>query len=190
MQFITLDGNGLQQLVIVNSVTDVPQLAVGTNFFPETDRSGSIIATGVPQLLLPPNPLRSGWMLQNQDSENDQFIYEIGGALFLGSIDGAVLIVVSLIYPNNPVQLGSLLGGGGVSPGTTILSYGSGNGGVGTYNLSASQGDIAQTELMTILPAPWAIYPQSTVACPPFPLTVGPLFLSGTIGATFTAREW
>lgn len=55
---------------------------------------------------------------------------------FEGSISGTVLTVTSMLL--GEILVGATLFGTGVAAGTTIASFGSGSGGVGTYNLSGS----------------------------------------------------
>lgn len=62
-------------------------------------------------------------------------------AVVTGSIAGTVLTVTALT--SGQLEVGSLISGAGITPGTTITSYGTASGGgvgaIGTYNLSISQ---------------------------------------------------
>lgn len=60
---------------------------------------------------------------------------------FQGSINGTVLTVTSMIM--GQILVGSTLFGTNVAAGTTISSFGSGTGGVGTYNLSGAAQTVA-----------------------------------------------
>jgi hypothetical protein len=55
---------------------------------------------------------------------------------FVGTISGTTLTVTATV--SNTVAIGQVLSGTGVTSGTTITSFGTGTGGTGTYNLSAS----------------------------------------------------
>lgn len=56
---------------------------------------------------------------------------------FVGSVSGSVLTVTSITF--GEIVIGAEFFGVNVTEGTTIESFGTGTGGVGTYNLSASQ---------------------------------------------------
>ena len=58
-------------------------------------------------------------------------------AVVTGSISGTVLTVTSISY--GTVQVGMSVSGTGVTAGTTIVSLGTGSGGLGTYNVNPSQ---------------------------------------------------
>lgn len=60
-----------------------------------------------------------------------------GDVAFKGSISGTVLTVSAMQL--GEIAVGNTLFGAGVAPGTTILAFGSGTGGVGTYTLSQAQ---------------------------------------------------
>ncbi len=66
-------------------------------------------------------------------------IFDFTGAStgFLGSISGTVLTVTAVQYGD--LRVGDTVTGTGVTGGTTITALGTGNGGVGTYTVSASQ---------------------------------------------------
>lgn len=60
--------------------------------------------------------------------------------VFTASISGTVMTVSAIIAgPNNGIGVGQTISCTGCTAGTTISSLGTGTGGVGTYNLSASQ---------------------------------------------------
>lgn len=56
---------------------------------------------------------------------------------FTGSITTTTLTVT--VAPSIPLTVGSVLSGTGVSAGTTIVAYGTGTGGTGTYTINISQ---------------------------------------------------
>jgi hypothetical protein len=56
---------------------------------------------------------------------------------FTGSISGTTLTITAVA--SGTVSVGQMLGGAGVTPGTTITALGTGTGGTGTYTISASQ---------------------------------------------------
>lgn len=60
-----------------------------------------------------------------------------GGAAFTGSISGTVLTVTAVSA--GTIAVGELIAGTGVTANTKITSFGTGSGGVGTYNLDTSQ---------------------------------------------------
>ncbi len=59
-------------------------------------------------------------------------------ATVTGSISGTVLTVTSAPPPNVMV-VGMTLSGAGIASGTTVVSFGTGTGGIGTYNVSIPQ---------------------------------------------------
>jgi hypothetical protein len=59
-------------------------------------------------------------------------------AAFTGSIAGAVLTVTAMT-PGGTINVGDEVKGASVTPGTMVVSYGTGTGQLGTYNLSDSQ---------------------------------------------------
>lgn len=71
-----------------------------------------------------------------------------GSAVLTGSIAGKVLTVSAVT--SGSLWVGAVLTGSGVSSGTTVTSYGSGSGGVGTYNISISQ-TVASTTMTTLI---------------------------------------
>ena len=70
-------------------------------------------------------------------SLNNNYQTQAPQGVFTASISGTVMTVTSM--DSGIILNGSTITGSGVTPGTTITSLGSGTGGVGTYNLSASQ---------------------------------------------------
>jgi hypothetical protein len=66
---------------------------------------------------------------------------------FTGSITANVLTVQTLLsgFTTNPLQVGSVLTANNVTPNTTILSLGTGTGGLGTYNVSTTANIATQT---------------------------------------------
>jgi len=65
---------------------------------------------------------------------------DFGGDTFNGSTSGSVLTINSgPVPPSGLVKVGSIITGAGIVGQPTIVSFGSGTGGVGTYNLSVSQ---------------------------------------------------
>lgn len=70
-----LDGNGIPQTVLTAGQES------------QVDYSGTILATGVSQILLPANPLRSGWIIQNRSS-NIMHVNDLGAASSLGGSFG------------------------------------------------------------------------------------------------------
>jgi hypothetical protein len=69
---------------------------------------------------------------------DDTFIANQGAA-FTGSITGSVLTVNSSPDPVGSLEVGQIITGTGVSAGTRILSFGTGTGGAGTYNVNTVQ---------------------------------------------------
>lgn len=66
-----------------------------------------------------------------------------GTAVVTGSIATTVLTVTAV--PSGTLAVGDVISGAGVTVGTTISSLGTGTGGTGTYNLSASQTVVSET---------------------------------------------
>jgi len=69
----------------------------------------------------------------------------IGYAVMVGSIETTVLTVTAVTH--GVVAVGQLVHVPGIAAGTTIASLGTGTGGIGTYNLSATQVTIASTTI-------------------------------------------
>lgn len=67
MQLSILDGNNVTQTILAKGLEAI------------RNTSGTIVATGVSQTLIPANPLRSGWFLQNC-SQNDMVVNDVGEA--------------------------------------------------------------------------------------------------------------
>lgn len=61
----------------------------------------------------------------------------VGGSGFIGSITGSQLTVTQMKYGR--LGIGYIISGPNVTLGTAITSFGTGNGGVGTYGVSAAQ---------------------------------------------------
>ena len=61
----------------------------------------------------------------------------LNSASFKGYISGYTLYVTNI--SSGSISLDTTISGSGVTAGTTIVSYGTGNGGTGTYNLSTAQ---------------------------------------------------
>jgi len=64
------------------------------------------------------------------------------GCIVTASISGTVMTVTALdayLQSGSPLAVGAVLSGTGVTPGTTIVSFGTGTGTTGTYNVSISQ---------------------------------------------------
>jgi hypothetical protein len=74
-----------------------------------------------------------------------------GGAQFNGSIAGKVLTVGSMIDGSAPISLGDSVLGQDVAYGTYVSAFGTGTGGVGTYQVSIAQtaGDAEDTRVLT-----------------------------------------
>lgn len=70
-----------------------------------------------------------------------------GSAVVTGSIAGTVLTVSAVT--SGALWIGAVLTGSGVTSGTTVTSYGTGSGGVGTYTVSVAQ-TTASTTLSTV----------------------------------------
>ena len=71
------------------------------------------------------------------------------GAVFTGSISGTTMTVTAMT--SGTLGVGSYIGGGTVTAGTTITALGTGSGGTGTYTVSASQ-TVASSSLNTYRP--------------------------------------
>lgn len=66
----------------------------------------------------------------------------MGDVRFTGSIAGKVLTVSAISF--GVIALGSFLFGTGIAVPTKIVSFGTGTGGIGTYNLDVSQSTISE----------------------------------------------
>lgn len=72
-----------------------------------------------------------------------------GGAQFTGSISGSVLTVSAMGPGSLPIATSQVVMAIGAPTGLTISSFGTGTGGVGTYNLSGSGGTVASEPMMS-----------------------------------------
>lgn len=72
----------------------------------------------------------------------------VQSAAFVGSVTGSVLTVESGF--TGAIGVGDTVDGSGITTGTYIASFGSGTGGLGTYNLSASQSPITSEAITTM----------------------------------------
>ncbi len=79
------------------------------------------------------------WATKNGQTDIAQMggVVGQGSASFTASTAGTVLTVTAVA--SGALQVGQTISGTGVTAGTTITSYGTGTGGVGTYNISVSQ---------------------------------------------------
>lgn len=77
--------------------------------------------------------------------------YQSVGAQYTASISGTTMTVAA-VSNSVPIAIGQLVTGSGVTAGTTITALGTGNGGVGTYTVSASQ-TVSSTTITSGAPA-------------------------------------
>jgi hypothetical protein len=77
-------------------------------------------------------------------------------AVATGSISGGVMTISSTV---GALAVGQVITGDGVTPGTTILSFGTGSGGAGTYNVSITQTVPSET-LRAIVPSLYDVLMQ------------------------------
>lgn len=82
-------------------------------------------------------------------TQDGKYMLLDGGSGFngLGTINGTVLTILSAT--SGTLNVGDTITGIGVYGGTTIVSYETGTGGVGTYNISLSQVVIVPTTITT-----------------------------------------
>jgi hypothetical protein len=86
-------------------------------------------------------------------------------ATFTGSITGNVLTVTAFAS-GAPIAVGQNVAGTGITPGTTIISLGTGTGGMGTYNLSATPNvgsEAMTTSVFNAGPLPYDDNPSGTL---------------------------
>ncbi len=108
----------------------------------------------------------------------------VPNAVFVGSSSTTTLTVASISA--GAIQVGMLITGTGVAPGTYITALGTGKGGTGTYTISVSQSIAGSTAITGVnAPAPafsatGSIAPGSTPATDPSVLTVSAV-ASGTL---------
>lgn len=81
-------------------------------------------------------PIRQSRLATNTDTYVD--------AVFTGSTLGTVMTISDVQY-GAALKVGSVIFGVGVASGTTITSFGTGTGGVGTYNINNSQNIASET---------------------------------------------
>lgn len=103
-----------------------------------------------------------------------------GQIFFSGSIASNVLTVATIAfgYPANEFQVGTVITGPDVTPGTTILSLGSGTGGTGTYNLSTTP-NVTSADLYANIP------PTGNVIA-----TVGQFLMVGDVGLNYGTNPY
>lgn len=85
---------------------------------------------------------------------SNRYYYTYQAAAYTGTIVGTVLTVAAMT--SGALVVGQTVVGAGVTAGTVITSFGTGTGGIGTYNLSVASGvgPLALTSgVFTILPA-------------------------------------
>ena len=85
----------------------------------------------------------SGVVIISVPSTNYSGVYSPTGAVVTGSISTTVLTVSAVT--SGTLYVGQTISGTGVTVGTTIISRGTGTGGAGTYNVSASQTVVSTT---------------------------------------------
>ena len=73
------------------------------------------------------------------DGNSRVFNGQINNGTLGGGTPGTVLTVLSIAPKSAPLVIGMIVTGAGVASGTTITSFGTGTGGVGTYIVSISQ---------------------------------------------------
>ena len=101
----------------------------------------AVLASGT--TLVPPQPPVAAYVV---DNPTEAIAMTGQAATFIGSISGSVLTVGAIV--SGLLAVNQLVFGTGITPGVTIASLGTGTGGTGTYNLSASVGTILN-ETMT-----------------------------------------
>ena len=82
---------------------------------------------------------RTAW----SDSSLREYPQALIGTYVTGSISGTTLIITAVTAGS--LQVGSVLDGTGVLPGTTITALGTGTGGTGTYTVNISQSVVSTT---------------------------------------------
>lgn len=130
------DEGGEQFKVWAPSATDGSQVPVAIALYP--------VVTGV--------GATAKITALRREAEFRQSAVNFASASFTGSISTTTLTVTAMAPGSGPIQLGTTLGGAGVTAATTITAYGTGLGGVGTYTVSASQ-TVASEALTTALTA-------------------------------------
>lgn len=103
------------------------------------------------------------------------------GASVTGSIDGTVLTVTAVA--SGALFVGQTISGSGVTGGTTILAFGTGTGGTGTYTVSASQ--TVPSTTITAVSAPGVV----TVSFAPTNGSVVTFSTTGTLPTGLTAGD-
>ena len=119
-------------------------------------QSVALNATGITASILA-NVLAVPGVLDAYAMENP--LGTTSGTTISASISGVTLTVSSVT--GSPIQLGAMLSGGTVIPGTVITSYGTGTGGAGTYTVSLPQTVATVTMLAAVggvLLVPHSIY--------------------------------
>jgi hypothetical protein len=146
---------GAAQLAFPIAGTTAQRPSTAPNGWPYLDQSLGIYGVGLRRNSLAP----SGWEFDSNLTSGTANIVNYGGvpdgvtdntaafnaavaaattgAAFTGSVSGTVLTVPSVNY--GKIVIGQTLTGPGVIAGTTITGLGTGNGGPGTYVVSAAQ---------------------------------------------------
>lgn len=94
-----IDGNGNAQFII--PVSQATLLV---------DHSGTITTGGTAQQLLPANPQRSGWFIQNQHASEVLYVYELGVPTSWAAGSGAIAVAAGAFYPNSASATGVSIG--------------------------------------------------------------------------------
>src|SRR5262249_50801148 len=109
--------------------------------------------------------------------------------LFTGSISGTTLTVTSLTAGS--LGIGEVLTGAGITPGTTIIGFGTGTGATGTYTVSSSQTVASESMASGALDANGRPDAQATFSgsfddTGAIAVTASKILLTGANGASFT----
>jgi hypothetical protein len=110
-------------------------------------------------------------------------------AAFTGSISGTVLTVTAITGP--AIFNNSTLAGAGITAGTQITSFGTGTGGTGTYNVSASQTVSSESMTATVTNAALSVASLGTGNVDVLQnAAAGGVYLGRFISAGATAINW
>ena len=115
------------------------------------------------RFVLPPQVTNAASLMNSLSHASNRL--SIAPASVTASIAGTVMTVTAV--GSGTLGVGATLSGSGVTAGTKIVSFGTGTGGTGTYNVDVSQ-TVASTTITaaTNLQVPWTWYEHASMARP------------------------
>lgn len=124
-------------------------------YFPAYNPTFALAIGGYPNNATITNSVGTGFWKSIAD--NNLTNPDAGSAGFTGSISTTVLTVTAMT--SGTIAVGQILSGTGVTAGTQIISFGTGTGGTGTYNVQTLQ-TVSSTAITALGAANWVYFNQ------------------------------